>query len=407
MVPMTSLLDPPSTRAARRTGSGEDPLRPLAVGAAVAGAVAAGAVLLGCMALGLVGWFASDAGTHGTTRDALRVGTDGWLMAQGASLHLSTGGVDATLTAVPLGLTLLCLYVAHRLGAWAASTSTVEDLRTVGLGAVVLSGVYALVALVSCVLASTPTAEPSLLGAFGGALLVALVGGGSGLLRGSRDVVDWRARVPEPVRAVAAGAVATVMLLVVAGSLLLTVALLANLGSAANVLSLLHADVAGGLLYTVLVAAVAPNAALLSGSYLLGPGFSVGTGTLVSPAGVSLGALPAFPLLAALPSPGTPPAWLAGLVALPVVAAVLGVVVMQRRHPVLGYDVGAARGLGSGVLAGLLVTAAVALAGGSVGPGRMADVGAPLLDTAIAATVSMGVGGLVAGVAVTWWARRR
>jgi hypothetical protein len=69
--------------------------------------------------------------------------------------------------------------------------------------------------------------------------------------------------------------------------------------------------------------------------------------------------------------------------------------------------VGAARGLGSGVLAGLLVTAAVALAGGSVGPGRMADVGAPLLDTAIAATVSMGVGGLVAGVAVTWWARRR
>ncbi len=48
-------------------------------------------------------------------------------------------------------------------------------------------------------------------------------------------------------------------------------------------LSRLHADTSGGLLYTVLVAAVAPNAVLLSGSYLLGPGFAVGTGTVVSP----------------------------------------------------------------------------------------------------------------------------
>ena len=407
MVVMTSLLDPPSTRAARRTGSGEAPLRPLALGAAAAGAVAAGAVLLGCMAMALVGWFASDAGGHGTTRDALRVGTDGWLMAQGAHLHLSTGGVDATVTVLPLGLTLLCLYVAHRLGVWAAATSAVEDLRTLGLGAVVLAGVYALVALVSCVLASTPTAEPSLLGAFGGAFLVALVGGGSGLLRGSRDVVDWRSRVPEPVRGVAVGAVATTLLLLVAGSVVLTVALLANLGPAANVLSLLHADVSGGLLYTLLVAAVAPNAVLLTGSYLLGPGFAVGTGTLVSPASVVLGPVPAFPLLAALPSPGTPPDWFAGLVALPVLAAVLGVVVMQRRHPVFSYEAGAARGLGSGLVGGLLVTAAVALAGGSVGPGRMSDVGAPLLDTLVAATVAMGVGGLFGGVVVTWWARRR
>ena len=167
------------------------------------------------------------------------------------------------------------------------------------------------------------------------------------------------------------------------------------------------ADVSGGLLYTLLVAAVAPNAVLLTGSYLLGPGFAVGTGTLVSPASVVLGPVPAFPLLAALPSPGTPPDWFAGLVALPVLAAALGVVVMQRRHPVFSYEAGAARGLGSGLAGGLLVTAAVALAGGSVGPGRMSDVGAPLLDTLIAATVAMGVGGLFGGVVVTWWARRR
>jgi Family of unknown function (DUF6350) len=404
---MTSLLDPPSTRASRGTATGEPPLRPLAVGAAVAGAVSSSAVLLGCMALGLVGWFASDAGGHGTTRDALRVGTDGWLLAQGAHLNLSTGAVGATITGIPLGLTLLCLYVAHRLGTWAAATSAVEDTRTLGLGALVLAGVYALVALVCAVLAATPTAEVGLLGSFGGAFLVALVGGGSGLLRGSRDVVDWRARVPETVRAIGSGAVATALLLVAAGSLLLTVALVLDLGSAANVLSRLHTDVSGGLLYTVLVAAVAPNAVLLSGSYLLGPGFAVGTGTIVSPASVALGAVPAFPLLAALPPPGTPPDWLAGLVAAPVVAAVAGAFLMLRRHPVLSYEAGAGRGLGSGVAGGLLVTVMIALAGGAVGPGRMAGVGAPLLDTLVSATVAMGVGGLFGGIVATWWARRR
>jgi hypothetical protein len=404
---MTSLLDPPSTASGRTPDQGGRPLRPLALGAAVAGAVSSGAVLLGCMGLALVGWFASDAGGHGTTRDALRVATDGWLLGQGSNLHLTAGAASATVTAMPLGLTLFCVYVAHRLGVWAATTSAVDDLRSLGLGAVVMAGVYALVALVCAVVASTPTAEMSLLGAFGGAFLIALVGGGTGLVRGAQDVVDWRARVPESARAIAAGAIATVLLLVVASSVLVAVTLLLDLGTAANVLSRLHADVSGGLLYTALVAMVAPNAVLLSGSYLLGPGFAVGTGTLVSPAAVVLGPVPAFPLLAALPSPGTPPDWLAGLVAAPVVAAVVGAVLMLRRHPVLSYEAGAARGLGSGVVAGVLTTALVALAGGSVGPGRMADVGAPLLDTLISATVAMGVGGLVAGVAATVWARRR
>ena len=217
------------------------------------------------------------------------------------------------------------------------------------------------------------------------------------------------ARVPEPVRGIAVGAVATTLLLFVAGSVLLTVALLANLGPAANVLSLLHADVSGGLLYTLLVAAVAPNAVLLTGSYLLGPGFAVGTGTLVSPASVVLGPVPAFPLLAALPSPGTPPDWFAGLVALPVLAAALGVVVMQRRHPVFSYEAGAARGLGSGLRrrpAGHRSRSRWPAA--RSGPAGCPTSGAPLLDTLLAATVPRsGVGGLFGGVVVTWWARRR
>lgn len=400
---MTDLLDPPGTRLPPAAHTGP---RSLAVGAAVAGAAAAATVLVGCLVVALAGWFASDGGGHGTTRDAIRVGTDAWLVAQGAHLHLVVGGVGATVTALPLGLTLLSVYAAHRFGAWAAATSAVEDARTLALGVLVLAGVHGLLALGAALLASSATAEPSLLGAFAGGFLVALLGGGTGLLRGACPLVDWRDRVPEPVRAVALGALVATLLVVALGAVLLAVALLLDFGTAANVLSRLHVDTAGGLLSTLLVAAVAPNAALLSGSYLLGPGFAVGTGTVVSPALVTLGPVPAFPLLAALPSPGTPAAWVSGLVAAPVLAAVVATVLMLRRHPALTYDAGALRGLGAGLAGGVLLTAAIALAGGSVGPGRMTDVGADLLPTLVSATVAMGVGGLFAGVAATWWARR-
>jgi len=59
-------------------------------------------------------------------------------------------------------------------------------------------------------------------------------------------------------------------------------------------------------------------------------------------------------------------------------AMVAAAVLVVRRFPVYELGTGAARGLGSGVLGGLCVTLLVALAGGAVGPGRMADLGADL-----------------------------
>ena len=404
---MTDLLDPRPTQPSAQEPSRTVLPRPLALAAAAAGVVAAGGVLLACMAIGLVGWFASEAGAHGDTRDAIRVGADGWLLAHGGQLHLNTGAVSVTITALPLGLTVLCVYVAHRLGHWAARVSSVEDATSVLLGTVVMSGLYGTMCLVTAVLAGTAEAEPSLLWSFAGGVAVGFVGGGSGILRGSEGTVDWRSRVPETVRAILKGALAAALLLVACSAVVLAVSLVLDIGAAANVLSLLHADTAGGLLYTALVAAVAPNAVLLCTSYLLGPGFAVGTGTLVSPAGVVLGPVPAFPLLAALPPAGRPPETVAALVAVPVLAGAIAAVLVVRRFPAYGLETGALRGLGSGAVGGLLVTALVTLAGGAVGPGRMTEIGAAPLDTLVAATVAMGVGGLVAGVAATWWFRRR
>ncbi len=128
------------------------------------------------------------------------------------------------------------------------------------------------------------------------------------------------------------------------------VALVVDFGTAVNVMSRLHTGAGDATVYTVLTATLVPNAALFAGSYLLGPGFLVGTGTMVSPTLVSLGPVPMFPL-AALPDNGATPAWAAYLIAVPPAG---------RRHrgrpgaapyATLRWEEGALRGCVGGVTA--------------------------------------------------------
>ena len=398
---MTDLLARPSRSVPPPPEPTGPVARPLWLGAAFAGAVASGAVLIACMAVGLVGWFASDAGAHGDTRDAIRVGAVAWLLGHGSGLTLGA----TTIGVVPLGLTALCGYVALRLGRWARLTSADEEAPAVALAAVVLAGVYGVVALVTALLASVPAAEPGLMPAFCGGFLLALVGGGLGLLRRG-DASWWATRLPETLRAMVRGALGVALAVLAAGSVLVTVALALDLGTAASVLSRLHADGSGAALATLLTATVAPNAALFGAAYVLGPGFAVGTGTIVAPSGVVLGPIPAFPLLAALPSPGPAPEWTTALLGVPAMLAVVVGFLTVRRHPTAGYDRGAVRGLGAGVVGAALISLAITVAGGPVGPGRMADVGTPFLDLFAASVVSLGLGALAGGVAAVWWLRR-
>jgi hypothetical protein len=394
---MTGLLTPPSVSG---SGSASDGRRPIVVGAALAGACAAGAVLVGAMAVALVAWFATDRGSHGTTTDALRIGSDAWLLAHGSSLDLGV----ANITAIPLGLTLICAYVCYRLGRWAGATSHAEDARAVGYAAFVMAAVYGLVALVVALLATVPGAEPHLGRAFAGAFLVAALSGSPGLLSGSGHLAPLLERVPETLRATAyAGAVAALSVLA-AGSVLVAVTLLLDLGTGANVLSRLHADASGAALYTVLVAGVAPNAALFGAAFLVGPGFVVGTGTVVSTSEVVLGPVPAFPLLAALPSAGTQPWWTLPLLGVPVLCGVVAGVLAVRSYPCARYGSAAVRGLAGGMLGGLLQGLAMAGAGGAVGPGRMEDVGPETLACTVAAVVALGLGATI-GAVLTHWRR--
>lgn len=402
---MTDLLSP-SRRAATPPAGRQAGRSPL-LSAVLGGLLASGSMLLLSVAVALAGWFAADAGRYGDTRDATRVGADAWLLAHGAGLRLDT----AALTVVPLGLTLLCVVATFRVGRWVASTAALggdrEDLSPVLRAAGVLATVYALVAMLTAILASHPRAESDLLRALLGGFLLAAVAGGAGLLARSGQGRALVGRLPGWTRAVLLGAAAALLAIVAAASFLVGVALLLDFGTAATVLSRLHTDGSGGLMYTVVGIAVMPNAVLLGAAYLLGPGFAVGAGTVVSPTVVVLGPLPSFPLLAALPDTGATPAWTTAVMGAPVLLTAVAVALVSRKAHPERLDVGALRGLGAGLLAAVLLTALLVLAGGAVGPGRMAVVGVDAWSTFLAAAVSCGGGGLVGGALGTWLSRRR
>lgn len=356
-----------------------------------------------CMAVAVIGWFLADAGAHGQTTDALRVGADVWLVGHGAQLTLS--GVP--LGIVPLSLTAVFAVVLFRLGRWAGTTSApVEDDRTVALAAGTFTGLYVMVAVVTCVVVSRESASPGLGRAIVGSLVLAAAAGTLGMARGTGRLRVWVDLVPGWVRSIAHGAFAASGLLVAASTVLMLGALLAGANEAATVVSELHLGLGDYLMYAIASLAVAPNAVLFATAYLLGPGFAVGTGTVVSPSVVALGPVPAFPLLAALPGSGPTPWWAPGVLAVPVVAGAIGAVVAQRAYRVRAYDSAALRGFGCGFGAALLTTVAVSLAGGPMGTGRMAGIGAPAGQVLVAAVIAMSLGGLVAGLATAWWQRR-
>jgi len=329
---MTDQLSPstrPGVRPIPRPSASPTPAasaeegRPLSVSAVAAGLGAPALGLFLIWVVGLVGWFAANGGSTGTTRSVLRVGADAWLLAHGAHLEVTTPHGLVTVTASPMGLTLLCLFLVFRLGRWAGRSSMPEDLVGVGLATVVLAGTYGVVAFVTAFVAGAPGAEPGLALALLGGVLVGGIGGGLGLVVGAGHLGHVRRLVPVPALSVAYAAVAAVLLVAAAGAFLTAVSLAVHGSAAAEVVEQLDLDLLGGGLSLLLLVLISPNVALLGGAYLVGPGFALGTGTVVSPAEVDLGPVPALPVLAAIPGDGPAPGWVSVLLTVPALVAVV------------------------------------------------------------------------------------
>jgi hypothetical protein len=274
-------------------------------------------------------------------------------------------------------------------------------------GVVTFAGAYLALAVVVCVLATSSDATPGMARTVLGALLVSLLAGGLGQAVGTGRFEAWLDQAPAWAREIALGAIAGAMLLLASGAALVAVSLLFSFNEASEILSRLDLSTGDALTNTLVMALVAPNLALLGSAYLLGPGFAVGTGTTVTPTVVSLGAVPAFPALAALPNEGPAPGWAVLLMGVPALAAAIGAGIGRRDGDPQPLDLAALRGAAAGFGAGVLITLAIGLAGGPAGTGRMADIGAPVAEVLVFATGTMSVGGLLGGLINEWWSRRR
>jgi hypothetical protein len=405
---MTATLTPP------RLPSRDAVRRSLTFVASAGGAAAALATLLTCLGIGVVGWFLTDGGVHGAPRDGLRAGGTAWLMAHGSGVHVR--GVPVT--AIPLGLTLVCAWVIWRFGLRVGESvaghgpdadALADGQRdvTVPVAAGLFTAAYVIVAVLVGVFSGTAASQPSLGPVVLWSLALAGLVGGAAITVGSGRGSVWLSLAPAAARGTAYTMAVMLVFFLAASAIAFTAALLLDFGTALNVLSRLHTDTGDAVLFVLLMVTVLPNAVLFAGAYLLGPGFAVGTGTLVSPSVVAIGPVPMFPLLAALPDNGPTPPWTPYLVVVPVLCAAAGAVWAGRRHPTTAWDQGALRGSLAGVLTGVVFGLLAALSGGAVGPGRMADVGPAAGQVLIHGIVSFGIGGLLGGLLVTWWAQRR
>ena len=178
-------------------------------------------------------------------------------------------------------------------------------------------------------------------------------------------------------------------------------------GTALNLVSQLGTDgPATGLLALVSLLLV-PNAVLFSGSYLLGPGFAVGVrhGRVARPghrgcaAGVPDARRAARQRADARvdrrgwsscrrSSPGSAPS----------APSAVAPRSATRRARCTAAPAGCSPALAFALLA--------SLAGGRVGPGRMTDVGPEVFPVLLHAVTAFGIGGLLGGLAITWWQRR-
>lgn len=370
--------------------------------AALAGLAAAVAGLIVVAALVLVAWGAA-ADSTGSAPDALRTAGQVWLFSHHSGIRTGIGGVGL----VPLGLLAVPVLLLVRAGTVVAHRVELRGVGEAVRAVLVLAGCYAVAAAAVQVAGRGTTNQVGLLAALGSAIVVAALAGGIGVARGAQLGPVLAGRLPAAAPAVCRAALVAVAALLAGGGLLAATALCLHAGRFSALTSSLGPGVVGGILLLLLGLLFVPNAVVWATAYLSGPGFAVGTGTAVSMFGVTLGPVPAFPLLSGLPQTPDLPAlhWL-GL-AVPVVAGGLAGRLLARRlaGSALLHLVGWAAA--TGPVAGAALAVLAALAGGKVGDGRLSAVGPSPWQIGVAVSIEVAVIACFAAVLIRWRQHRR
>ena len=377
------------------------PSRPMLIAGGIAALAAAAGGLAVLVTLSLFGWItAPHAGSGGGLGGVLRDAGLLWLVAH--HVEVTVRGVGR-IGLLPLGLVLLPGALLERAGRWLTHEGHVTRLRHVGYAALAIACPYALFTAAVALGSSTDAVQPSLVQAVGWGFLLAFVAGGFGAAHG---LAPWRklaGLLPPRPRSVVLGMAAALGVMTALGALLNAVSLGLHLHSYQTAVNSLSPGFFGSALLLLAEIAYLPNSVIWAVSYTLGPGFAFGVGTAVSPSGSALGALPAFPMLAALPagSGAAFPVWLGFFVlATPYLAGVLAGVLTIRIAPTPFLESAPLWGLLTGSLTGAVIGVLARVSGGPLGSGRLASVGPNGAEAGLVAVLEVGVtAALVAGAA--------
>ncbi|HZN18279.1 MAG TPA: DUF6350 family protein [Micromonosporaceae bacterium] len=289
--------------AVRPRGELHRPTRPARAPLLVAAAVATlwAALLSALPVAGAVGLAQLAEDPSIRVGDITRYGLAAWLLSHGVPLRTAVG----TLGLAPLAVAALAVWRVVRAGVHVTRAIGARHSRSPRIAAraalAVGSGYGLLGAVVAAVIGGpslhvSPVRAGLVLGAFGS------VAAGAGALWATGAWVPLARRLPAVVRnGLRTGAVAALLVLA-AGAALAGTAVAVGGGDAGETLASYRTGVAGQAGLTLVCLAYAPNVAAWGASYLVGPGFALGVDSMVRTSEVSVGALPALPLVAALPS---------------------------------------------------------------------------------------------------------
>lgn len=317
-----------------------------------------------------------------------------------ASLGIPAEAATFVLSVPPLALLVFTVLFARRsarrsaaAGAWVAGVSSGAVAFAVIAALVALSARFDVLSAPLWVAILLPAAA-YLAGLLLGALPHAWTEGDGGIVDRVHDAVDswedWGPVLPEALRGGA------VVLVALTGAAAVGVAVMTFLrgGEVIALFEAARVDALGATVLTLAHLLYLPTLLVWSASWLAGPGFAVGTGTAVSPAGTELGVIPGIPVLGLVPENSS--VWMLVCVLVPIACSALAGWMIRSR--LVWEGTGVAMAPRAAIAGGIaLVSAggaavAAALASGSIGPGRLSEAGPNPLWTALAIGIEVLIG---------------
>ncbi|MGJ9411448.1 DUF6350 family protein [Aeromicrobium sp. CF4.19] len=318
---------------------------------------------------------------------AFRSGARAWLVPLGSGIEVQ----GASIGLIPVGGTLVAASVVALVVRWVLR----EPLADVAPFAATVAGTAGVLAAVLSALSDTDQVSTSGVRAAFGAFVVAGLAAAVAAPRSPEVEATPRwLRTRPAALAVARAAARGAVVFLVSCAVIVLVLLVGSLQRAGELWAALDPGAGGSVALGLLCVVAVPTLVLWAGAVVLGPGVQIGTDTTLDLTGAYLGQVPGLPVLAALPGPGAFGDWVVVLGLVPVLAGLAaGWGLVLPGEPAVLRRVGL--GAAAGATAGLVVGALVGLSAGSVGPGRMADVGPVGPWAPVLAVLVLGAGGAV------------